>query len=242
MVVVDRDLHFQTNRLLGTGDPLLLCARRQYTGVFPAVIPLHPVPYATAKRALDVVVAIGLLCMLAPMMLVVALLVRLSSRGPVIFKQTRVGEGGQMFTFYKFRSMYANAEERLDDVLRSNEVTGPVFKMKNDPRITPLGRVLRKYSLDELPQLCNVIKGDMSLVGPRPPLPAEVLKYAERERRRLSVRPGLTCLWQISGRSTVEFEQWMEMDLAYIRSMSFWNDLSIFLKTIPAVITARGAY
>jgi exopolysaccharide biosynthesis polyprenyl glycosylphosphotransferase len=204
-------------------------------------IPVHPVRYAAAKRALDVVVAFCCLLFGFPLFLLVALLVKYTSRGPVLFKQTRVGLGGREFPCYKFRSMYIDAEERLEHLRHLNEVSGPVFKIKNDPRITPVGRVIRKLSLDELPQFLNVLLGDMSLVGPRPPIPAEVRKYTRKQLGRLSVRPGLTCLWQISGRSSIGFDQWVELDLLYIRTMSFWGDFKILLKTIPAVITGRGA-
>ena len=209
---------------------------------FTGLVPLKPVPHAAAKRAIDITLALFFLMALAPLLLVVAALVRLTSRGPAIFKQTRVGEGGRLFTFYKFRSMYSDAEERRGELLSLNEASGPVFKIKNDPRITPLGRIIRKYSIDEMPQFYNVLRGDLSIVGPRPPIPSEVAEYGERERGRLSVRPGLTCLWQISGRSDIQFDRWMELDLQYIETMSLRNDLAIFFQTIPAVLTARGAH
>lgn len=205
-------------------------------------IPIKSVSYAPCKRALDIVLALCGIVLLAPVFLVVALCVKLTSRGPVIFRQTRVGLGGRTFTCYKFRSMCEGAEALRRNLLHMNEVSGPVFKIRDDPRLTPVGAFIRKYSLDELPQLFNVLKGDMSLVGPRPPVPDEVLCYTERERRRLSVQPGLTCLWQINGRSNIPFERWIELDLAYIDTMSFWNDVKIILKTVPAVITARGAH
>jgi exopolysaccharide biosynthesis polyprenyl glycosylphosphotransferase len=204
-------------------------------------IPIHPVRYAAAKRALDIVVSLCCLLFGFPVFLVVALLVKCTSRGPVLFKQTRVGVGGREFQCYKFRSMYIDAEARLEHLRHLNEVSGPVFKMKNDPRITPVGRVIRKLSLDEIPQLLNVLLGEMTLVGPRPPIPAEVRKYTRKQLGRLSVKPGLTCLWQISGRSSIGFDQWVELDLLYIRTMSFWGDLKILVKTVPAVITGRGA-
>lgn len=200
------------------------------------------VPYARAKHVLDVTVAMLLLLTLSPVILLVSLLVRLTSRGPVLFKQVRVGQGGREFVCYKFRSMYADAETRKAALQHLNEVAGPVFKIKNDPRITPVGAFLRRTSLDELPQLINVLRGEMSLVGPRPPLPAEVCHYTARQRGRLAVQPGLTCLWQISGRSTIGFERWVELDLIYIETMSFRNDLKILLKTVPAVLSGRGAH
>ena len=168
--------------------------------------------------------------------------VKISSRGPILFRQTRVGVGGRLFTCYKFRSMCVDAEAKRERLLHLNEASGPVFKIKNDPRITPVGRVIRKFSLDELPQLYNVLINDMSLVGPRPPVPSEVASYDMRTRHRLSVKPGLTCLWQISGRSAVAFDRWVELDLLYIDTMSFWGDIAILLKTVPAVVFARGAH
>jgi len=205
-------------------------------------IPVKPISYASAKRVLDVTLALLGLLVCAPLLALVALIVRLSSRGPVIFQQTRVGAGGQFFTCYKFRSMFVDAERRRAQLADHNEVSGPVFKIKRDPRMTPAGRILRKLSLDELPQLINVLKGDMSIVGPRPPIPEEVAQYDLREQGRLAVKPGLTCIWQISGRSDLDFARWVELDLEYIEQMSFWKDVSIILRTIPAVLSTRGAY
>jgi exopolysaccharide biosynthesis polyprenyl glycosylphosphotransferase len=203
----------------------------------------RPVVYeAFFKRLLDVVLAsLGLLGSL-PLWLVVVLAIRLDSPGPAIFVQERVGRHGRRFRFHKFRSMFVDAEQRLADVLAGNEIDGPVFKIRNDPRVTKVGAFLRRTSLDELPQLINVLKGDMSLVGPRPPLPREVEQYRPSDIIRLSVKPGLTCLWQISGRSNVSFDQWMEYDREYIRNMSLWLDLGILVRTVGAVLTMRGAY
>jgi exopolysaccharide biosynthesis polyprenyl glycosylphosphotransferase len=205
-------------------------------------IPIKPIPYHTVKRLMDILVSFFALVLLSPFILIVALLVKLTSKGPTIFKQTRVGLGGRRFTCYKFRSMVVDAEARRENLSHLNEATGPVFKMKRDPRITPVGRFIRKTSLDELPQLVNVLRGDMSIVGPRPPVPNEVQLYGEHELGRLAVRPGITCLWQIGGRCDIPFEQWVEMDLHYIETMSFWGDVLIVLKTIPAVLTGRGAH
>jgi len=205
-------------------------------------IPVKCISYAPVKRALDVGLSLIGLILCAPLFALVALIVKFSSRGPVIFKQTRVGEGGCLFTCYKFRSMYTDAERRRAQLTHHNEASGPVFKIKRDPRITPAGRLLRKLSLDELPQLINVLRGDMSIVGPRPPIPEEVAQYEDRERGRLSVKPGLTCIWQISGRSDLDFARWVELDLQYIETMSFWRDLGIILRTIPAVLSTHGAY
>lgn len=194
-----------------------------------------------AKRVLDVAVSSLLLLLGLPVVLVIASAIKLSSGGNVLFRQTRCGLNGRSFTLYKFRTMVADAEERRRELLHLNEMNGPVFKLKADPRVTALGRFLRRFSLDELPQLWNVLRGDMSLVGPRPPIPEEVAKYQRWQRRRLAMKPGLTCLWQISGRNELDFDRWMELDLEYIDSWSPMLDLKILLKTIPAVLSGRGA-
>jgi lipopolysaccharide/colanic/teichoic acid biosynthesis glycosyltransferase len=201
-----------------------------------------PVSYARSKRALDLVISTIALIAMAPVLAIVALVVRVTSPGPVIFRQTRVGRGGKHFTLYKFRTMHVYAEQVRESILHLNEISGPVFKVKNDPRVTPVGRILRKFSIDELPQLFNVLRGDMTLVGPRPPLPCEVMLYGPHEKRRLAVDQGLTCLWQIHGRHDIPFERWVELDITYIKTMSFWGDLALLVKTIPAVITAKGSY
>ena len=194
------------------------------------------------KRFLDVVIAtLGLIGSL-PLWLAIAIAIKLDSHGPVLHVQERVGLNGRRFRFYKFRSMYADAEKRLEALLEHNEATGPVFKMRNDPRITRVGAILRRSSLDELPQLINILQGQMSLVGPRPPLPREVEQYRLSDRVRLAVKPGLTCLWQISGRSNCSFDQWMEMDTAYVRNLSLKLDLAILARTVWAVLSCRGAY
>ena len=211
----------------------------------PAAVRMSPCPcsviYTVLKRAIDVGVSLAFLTLFSWLYLLIALLIKLTSPGPVLYIQMRVGTGGRHFPFPKFRSMIVNADQMKEQLEHLNEADGPVFKIKDDPRVTPIGRVLRKYSLDELPQMVNVLLGHMSLVGPRPPLPSEVEKYGQREWQRLTVRPGLTCLWQINGRSDVSFDQWMEMDLDYIRRRSLWLDFCILTKTIPAVITGRGA-
>lgn len=203
--------------------------------------PVVTVKYANVKRVFDIVVSSLILILASPFMLLSALLVRLTSKGPVLFRQVRVGRGGRLFYCLKFRSMYQDAEARRQELMHLNEMNGPVFKIKNDPRITPIGRIIRKLSIDELPQLFNVIKGDMSLVGPRPPLPCEVEQYTPYQRQRLSVVPGITCIWQISGRNNITFERWVELDLLYIETMSFGTDLKILLQTLPAVMRADGA-
>jgi len=193
------------------------------------------------KRLLDIAVSAGLLVFAAQVIFLAALLIKMTSPGSVLFKQKRVGLNGRRFTLYKFRTMIEDAHARRDEVTHLNEMSGPVFKSKADPRVTPIGRVLRKFSLDEIPQLWNVLKGDMSLVGPRPPIPEEVASYHRWHRRRLSMKPGLTCLWQISGRNDIDFDRWMQMDLQYIDNWSPSLDLKILLRTIPAVISGRGA-
>ncbi len=194
------------------------------------------------KRLVDLVLAgLGLLVTL-PLWLGVMLAIRFDSPGPAIFTQERVGLHGRRFRFHKFRSMYVDAEQRLSEVLARNEIDGPVFKMRNDPRVTKVGAFLRRTSLDELPQLINVLRGEMSLVGPRPPLPREVEKYRPADSVRLAVKPGLTCLWQIRGRSEVGFDQWMEFDREYVNNMSLWLDLQILVRTVWVVISCRGAY
>ena len=196
----------------------------------------------TLKRALDVLLAtLGLVASL-PIWVGVMVAIKLDSRGPAIFVQDRVGQHGRRFRFYKFRSMRVDAERRMVEVESQNEVSGPVFKMRKDPRVTKVGAFLRRTSLDELPQLINVLKGDMSLVGPRPPLPKEVQQYRPSDMVRLSVKPGLTCLWQISGRSNLSFDEWMEFDRHYVRNMSLWLDLIILARTVGAVLSMRGAY
>jgi lipopolysaccharide/colanic/teichoic acid biosynthesis glycosyltransferase len=172
---------------------------------------------------------------------VVSFLIKRSSKGPVFFKQQRVGYNGRLFNCLKFRTMVENAEELRDDLLELNEMDGPVFKIKNDPRLTKVGKILRKTSIDELPQFINVLRGDMSLVGPRPPIPSEVKEYELVDRRRLSMRPGITCLWQVNGRNSIPFEKWMELDRQYIDQWSLWLDFKILAKTIPAVLRGSGA-
>jgi exopolysaccharide biosynthesis polyprenyl glycosylphosphotransferase len=193
------------------------------------------------KRLMDVVLSALLLVVLMPIMIVIGALIKLTSRGPVIYKQVRCGLYGRKFVLYKFRSMKEGAEDVLWEIKHLNEMDGPVFKMRNDPRVTPLGRILRKSSLDELPQFWNVLKGNMSLVGPRAPLPEEVKEYSRWQRRRLSVKPGITCLWQVSGRNEIDFHEWMKLDLHYIDNWSLLLDLKILLRTFPVVLFGKGA-
>jgi len=196
-----------------------------------------------AKRAFDTAVSFLMLLLLSALFLVVALLIKLEDRGPVFFTQTRAGKWGRHFKIFKFRSMYVDAEQRLQELLAHNQHhEGVTFKIKNDPRITRVGKWLRRLSLDELPQLINVLKGDMSLVGPRPPVPREVAKYSAAERRRLMATPGITCLWQIGGRAEIDFSGQVQLDVQYIESQTFLGDVKILLKTIPAVLSGKGAY
>jgi exopolysaccharide biosynthesis polyprenyl glycosylphosphotransferase len=194
-----------------------------------------------AKRGLDILASATALALLSPLLIGVALIVKLTSRGPILFKQVRVGQHGRRFNMLKFRSMVINAEELKAKLLAQNEAQGPVFKMKADPRITKIGRFIRKFSIDELPQLLNILRGEMSIVGPRPPIPSEVERYEAWQRRRLSVRPGLTCVWQVSGRSEISFEEWMYLDMQYIDHWSLGRDLELIAKTVPVVLTGRGA-
>jgi len=209
----------------------------------PHVTPPETGPYLRfGKRTIDLVGALVALVVLSPVVLLVALMVKLESRGPVFYRSSRIGKNGRSFTFLKFRSMVDGADRARKQLTHLNEVDGPVFKISRDPRVTRIGRLLRITSLDEIPQFFNVLKGDMSLVGPRPPIPEEVEQYEPWQLRRLDVKPGITCLWQISGRSTLSFREWMRLDLEYIKHRSFWLDLRILMRTIPAVLSREGAY
>jgi exopolysaccharide biosynthesis polyprenyl glycosylphosphotransferase len=235
------------------GVPVMICLDLLHGGLGQmALTRLEGVPALTfttvptdalalaAKRAFDVLVSATVLLLLAPLLGCVALAIKLESPGPVLFRQRRVGRNGREFSLLKFRSMHRDAEAQLAALRARNEASGPVFKMTNDPRVTRVGQLIRKASLDEFPQFWNVLRGEMSVVGPRPPLPSEVAQYKRWQRRRLSVKPGITCTWQISGRNDIDFDQWMELDLEYIDHWSLGRDLAIVLKTIPAVLSARG--
>lgn len=196
-----------------------------------------------AKRAMDIMVSAILLVLLAPLFLIIAVAIKLTSPGPVFYEWKVMGLNKKPFSGYKFRTMVQNADELKAQLVSTNEMSGPVFKMKNDPRVTPAGRILRKFSLDELPQLWSVLKGDMSLVGPRPPLVTEVNRFERWQRRKLSIRPGITCLWQVNGRSQItDFDEWARLDLEYIDNWSLWLDFKVLLQTIPVVLFGRGAY
>ncbi len=194
------------------------------------------------KRIIDVFVSSALLIILSPLLVVVALMIKLTSRGPIFFKQLRVGLYGRKFTLLKFRTMFKDAEEKRHLLLDRNILKGPIFKIKDDPRITRVGRIIRKFSIDELPQLLNVLRGDMSLVGPRPPIPDEVEKYESFQRRRLSMKPGMTCIWQVNGRNKIGFDDWVKLDLYYIDNWSLGLDFKILAKTVPVVLMGVGAY
>jgi lipopolysaccharide/colanic/teichoic acid biosynthesis glycosyltransferase len=195
------------------------------------------------KRLLDIVISGTALLMFSPFLLLVALLVYLDDPGPIFYTQTRVGQDGRLFPFYKFRSMRVGADKMKDQLIQQNESKdGVIFKMKNDPRITRVGKYLRRFSVDEAPQILNVLLGDLSIVGPRPPVPREVAQYTLEDRKRLHAKPGLTCFWQIQGRSEIPFKEQVRLDLQYISSQGFWMDLWIIVKTVPAVLLGRGAY
>lgn len=211
---------------------------------FPAVV-YKSMPHAPVGRSVkDIVDKVGALVgiiMTLPLSIATALVIKFDSRGPVLFKQTRSGLNGKLFDFYKFRTMRCDADGEKENLLDQNEMSGPVFKIQNDPRVTRVGRILRKFSIDELPQFVNVIRGDMSLVGPRPPLPEEVARYEPWQRRKLAVKPGVTCIWQVDGRNNIDFDDWMRLDLKYIDNWSLWLDTKILAKTIPAVVKGDGA-
>ena len=198
--------------------------------------------YLVAKRAMDLLGSGLALLFLAPVFTVVALLIKLEDGGPVFFSQKRVGKGGREFKFYKFRSMCVDAEAKRAALKEATEDDSVRFKMTRDPRITRIGRVIRRFSIDEMPQFINVLLGDMSLVGPRPPLPEEVAEYTDHEMQRLSVEQGLTCTWQVTGRSLIPFEEQVELDLSYARERSLLGDVKLLVMTVPAVLFGKGAY
>lgn len=211
--------------------------------IFQQVKPNDSRAYLVTKRILDIALSVLGIIFLSPLFIIVAILIKLEDRnGPVIFKQVRVGKDGKEFTMYKFRSMVANAEELKPKLMSQNEVTGPVFKIKNDPRVTKVGRFIRKTSIDELPQLFNVLKGEMTLVGPRPPLPEEVAQYTSYEWQRLRVKPGLTCYWQVYGRNSLPFEEWIRLDLKYIQERNLIVDIKLILRTVFVLFGSKNAY
>lgn len=197
--------------------------------------------YEICKRVMDILGAGCGLVLLSPVIIIVAILVKFSSKGPIFFSQKRVGKNGKEFNMYKFRSMVVNAEELKEKLAAQNEMSGPMFKMKDDPRVTKIGKFIRKTSLDELPQLWNVIKGDMSLVGPRPSLPKEVAQFEEWMYKRLAVKPGLTCYWQVSGRNNIDFEDWMKLDCRYVDERNLWIDIKLIFKTVGVLFGDKNA-
>lgn len=214
-----------------------------YTSGEKLILPQKAKGYYLAKRIIDIVSSIAGLILLSILFLIIAILIKVEDpKGKVFFKQVRVGKNGKEFYMYKFRSMSSDAEERLKELLSLNQAEGAMFKMKNDPRITRIGKYIRKTSVDELPQLINVLKGEMSLVGPRPPLPREVAEYSTYDKQRLLVIPGCTGLWQVSGRSNVGFSEMVELDLQYIRDRSVFYDIKIILKTILVLFGSKNAY
>lgn len=198
--------------------------------------------YKLIKRVMDVLLSAAALVVLSPVFLITAVAIKCEDNGPVFFAQQRAGKDMKPFYMYKFRSMYVNADEKFNEMMKDNEQTGHAFKIKKDPRITKVGKVIRRYSIDELPQLINIIKGDMSIVGPRPILTFQMEACSQYERQRLVVQPGLTCYWQIGGRADVTWEEWVELDLDYIEDMGIWTDLKMIVKTVPAVFSGDGAY
>ena len=195
--------------------------------------------YEISKRAIDIIGAGSGLLLLSPVIVIVACAIKFTSKGPIFFSQKRVGKNGELFDMYKFRSMVVNAKEKL---AHQNEMSGPMFKMKDDPRVTKVGKFIRKTSLDELPQLLNVLKGDMSLVGPRPSLPKEVAQFEKWMYKRLSVKPGLTCFWQVSGRNNIDFEDWMKLDIKYVDERNFWIDIKLIFKTVLVLFGDKNAH
>ncbi|MBS3821186.1 MAG: sugar transferase [Planctomycetes bacterium] len=228
-------------RVISAADAPDLLSRLDDAGS-ESVAPAGGAAYLAVKRVLDIVLSVALLVLLSPVMLLTALLVKLSSRGPIIFSQTRAGTDGQPFTMYKFRTMRSGAQDDVDFLRHRNYQNGPVFKLPEDPRLTFVGKFLRRSSIDELPQLFNVLRGEMSLVGPRPLWLPEAQRTTGAARLRMKVTPGLTCLWQISGRSELTYEQWILLDLYYLRSRGLLLDLLIMVQTIPAVLCGHGAY
>lgn len=197
--------------------------------------------YEICKRGIDIIGAGSGLLLLSPIIAIVACAVKFTSKGPIFFSQKRVGKNGQLFDMYKFRSMVVNAEELKEKLANQNEMSGPMFKMKDDPRVTKVGKFIRKTSLDELPQLWNVLKGDMSLVGPRPSLPKEVKQFEKWMYKRLTVKPGLTCYWQVSGRNNIDFEDWMKLDISYVEDRNLWIDIKLIFKTVFVLFGDKNA-
>lgn len=198
--------------------------------------------YEVIKRLIDIVCSFLGVLVLSPLFIIIAIIIKMTSKGPVFFSQKRVGKNGKEFDMYKFRSMVVNAEELKEKLAAKNEMSGPMFKMKDDPRVTKVGKFIRKTSIDELPQLWNVLKGDMSLVGPRPSLPKEVAQFEDWMYKRLEVKPGLTCYWQVSGRNNIDFEDWMKLDIRYVEERNFWIDIKLIFKTVGVLFGDKNAH
>ena len=198
--------------------------------------------YEVIKRTIDIVCSFVGILVLSPLFIVIAIIIKLTSKGPVFFSQKRVGKHGREFDMYKFRSMVVNAEELKEKLAAQNEMSGPMFKMKDDPRVTKVGKFIRKTSIDELPQLWNILKGDMSLVGPRPSLPKEVAQFEDWMYKRLEVKPGLTCYWQVSGRNNIDFEDWMKLDVKYVKERNLWIDIKLIFKTVGVLFGDKNAH
>ena len=198
--------------------------------------------YEAIKRLIDIICSFVGILVLSPLFIIIAIIIKFTSKGPVFFSQKRVGRNGKEFDMYKFRSMVVNAEELKEKLAAQNEMSGPMFKMKDDPRVTKVGKFIRKTSLDELPQLWNVLKGDMSLVGPRPSLPKEVAQFEDWMYKRLEVKPGLTCYWQVSGRNNIDFEDWMKLDVKYVKERNLWIDIKLIFKTVGVLFGDKNAH
>ena len=198
--------------------------------------------YEAIKRLIDITCSFVGILVLSPLFIIIAIIIKFTSKGPVFFSQKRVGRNGKEFDMYKFRSMVVNAEELKEKLAAQNEMSGPMFKMKDDPRVTKVGKFIRKTSIDELPQLWNVLKGDMSLVGPRPSLPKEVAQFEDWMHKRLDVKPGLTCYWQVSGRNNIDFEDWMKLDIRYVEEKNLWIDIKLIFKTVGVLFGDKNAH
>ena len=198
--------------------------------------------YEAIKRLIDIICSFVGILVLSPLFIIIAIIIKFTSKGPVFFSQKRVGRNGKEFDMYKFRSMVVNAEELKEKLAAQNEMSGPMFKMKDDPRVTKVGKFIRKTSIDELPQLWNILKGDMSLVGPRPSLPKEVAQFDEWMYKRLEVKPGLTCYWQVSGRNNIDFEDWMKLDVKYVEERNLWIDIKLIFKTVGVLFGDKNAH
>lgn len=238
-----RDINAWARRYRRAGTVPARTVRKARRRASAVVIGVSEAGYRTAKRALDIAFSLLLLVVMSPLMVLIALAIKLTDGGAVLYWQERVGMWGEIFAFPKFRSMVVRADQMVDGLQSSNHHgTSITFKMKRDPRVTWIGRLIRRFSLDEFPQLWCVLRGEMSLVGPRPALPREVNNYTQSDRRRLGVRPGLTCIWQVSGRADVPFDKQVLMDVEYVNSHSFWLDVKLVASTVPAVLSGRGAY